>query len=329
MATDAGQTVPAVIQDLLENGHQYSLIQAYRLLNAFGGPKAHIKMRPSLKMDSARSVIERVEQLDPLHFCIELNIFSLYGRNGILPAYITEMLLQDEQEEHGQSRQFLDLLNQRVYELLLDGRQRTSVISEDQDFQSSALFQRLNALAGLDGNKVTFNTPDKPHRLRYFKLLSSPFRSAEGLATLVSDVMEKVPVEIRQCSNRTVRLPKEVQMALGQSRAAIGEGALLGHQLQESNGTFELQIGPMAYSRFDQLLQDVDQWDQLRQLVRLYLTQPLRCELIFLLNCADFSSCKTGLNNWGQLGRNAWLLQPDLMSVDGHSYQLEARIALD
>lgn len=329
MATDAGQETPAVIEDLLDNGHQYSLLQAYRLLQAYGGTDTRIDMRPSLKMDSARSVIEQVHQCAENHFVIELNIFSLYGRNGVLPAYLTEMLLQAEQDEQGQARQLLDLFNQRIYELLLESLQRSVLVSKDDVLTNNPLLQRLKALAGLDMGETHWQTSEHAQPLRYFKLLASPYRSARGLEALISDAMGHIPVSVTECADRQVNLSKKVQLSLGQHQIGIGQGALLGHRLNDKEGLFQLQIGPIAYSRFDQLLKDPEQWQRLRKLIRLYLKQPLCCELVFLLDCTDISSSQTGFNNWGQLGRNAWLLQPDFSSEEGQAYQLKARIALD
>lgn len=329
MAADARQTIPAVIEDLLENGHQYSLLQAYRLLLAYGGDTGRIELKPSLKMDSARSVIEQVYQVAEQHFVIELNIFSLYGRNGVLPPYLTEMLLQAEQEEQSQARQLLDLVNHRIYELVLESQQRSVLITGQQVLTDHPLLQRLKALSGLDMAENHWQTSDHAQPLRYFKLLASPYRSARGLETLISDAMGHIPVMVNECINRQVRLPKKVQLALGQKKTGIGQGALLGHQLSDKEGLFQLHIGPIPYSRFDQLLQSQEKWQRLRQLIRLYLRQPLRCELIFLLDCTDISSSQTGFNNWGQLGRNAWLLQPDFSSAEDQTYQLKARIALD
>lgn len=330
MAADAGQTVAPVIQDLLANGHQYQLLQAYQLLMMSGAVR--IDMRPSLRIDSARSVIERIVQVETQHFCIELNILNLYGRNSVLPAYITEQLLQAEQQESPQARLFLDLINQRIYELQLEIMQR-ALLAEPVDVANqngprARYFEQLLAMSGLA--EVEFADPKlQQNRLRYFKLFASPFRSAEGLAALVSDYLGQLPVQSEQCLNRSVRLPKSAQLGLGQRKNALGTGALLGHQLQERNGAFALVIGPMPFHQFDYLLKNHQQWQTLRQLIRLYLRQPLQCELVFQLQCHEQDNTQTASQGWGQLGRNAWLIQPSFTSGNHHAYQLQARIALD
>ena len=113
-----------ILEDLLSHGHRYSLLQAYRLLLQVVGPQVRIELEPALGLDSARSVIEKVEQVTAEHFRIELNIFNLYGRNGVLPSYMTDYLLQSEQQEKGQARAFLNLLNQRIYQMLIQAQQR-------------------------------------------------------------------------------------------------------------------------------------------------------------------------------------------------------------
>ncbi|OPX56895.1 Type VI secretion, VasB, ImpH, VC_A0111 [Oceanospirillum multiglobuliferum] len=341
MAANARQTVAPVIQDMLTNGHQYQLLQAYQLLMMAGAisddPTAlaqpvRIDMRPSLRMDSARSVIERIVQVADQHFCIELNILNLYGRNSVLPAYISEYLLQAEQQESPQARLFLDLINQRIYELQLEILQRSLLVIEaSKDSESNprmAYFEQLLAISGLGG--IEFSDPQlQQNRLRYFKLFASPFRSAAGLAALVSDYLDQIPVQDEQCSIRNVHLPKSAQLELGQQKKALGTGTLLGHQLQERNGAFTLVIGPLSFNKFDQLLKNHQQWQTLRQLIRLYLRQPLQCELVFQLQCNEQDNTQTASQGWGQLGRNAWLIQPNFSPGNHHAYQLQARIALD
>lgn len=346
MARYVGQEAAAVIlDDLLNHGHRYSLLQAYRLLLQVGGPETRIELEPALGLDSARSVIERIEQLDDGYFRIELNIFNLYGRNGVLPAYMTDYLLASEQQEKGQARAFLNLLNRRIYQILIQAQQRSMQVFQGQSELNQGFYDRLRALAGL------MDADQEPDGglLRYFRLLSSPYRSAAGLEVLLENFLEGVSVEAIQCEIRQVSLPRSTHLKLGQQSAGLGEGSLLGSRLPEATGSFVLRIGPMAYNRFDQLLSDSRQWQQLRELIRLYLRQPLRCELEFLLDCtgmeqknsgsssvdgligADHSNTAngSGLNGWGRLGQNAWLLRPDFTAVDGSSYQLQARIALD
>lgn len=345
MARYAWQEAAAVIlDDLLNHGHRYSLLQAYRLLLQVGGTETRIELEPALGLDSARSVIERIEQLDECYFRIELNIFNLYGRNGVLPAYMTDYLLESEQQEKGQARAFLNLLNQRIYQMLIQAHERSMQVFRSGEAFNNGFYDRLRALAGLS------DADQEPEGglLRYFRLLSSPYRSAAGLEALIQSFLDGVSVEAIQCELRQVSLPRSTHLKLGQQSAGLGEGSLLGSRLPETTGSFVLRIGPLAYNRFDRLLSDPQQWQQLRDLIRLYLRQPLRCELEFLLDCtgleqdssgASFSSrlegpdtalnTSTGLNGWGRLGKNAWLLRPDFTTVDGSSYQLQARIALD
>lgn len=332
MARHAGQEAAAVIlDDLLTNGHRYSLLQAYRLLLQVGGPDTRIELEPALGLDSARSVIERIEKIDEAYFRIELNIFNLYGRNGVLPAYMTDYLLESEQQEKGQARAFLNLLNQRIYQMLIQAQQRSMQVFQSPDALNEGFYDRLRALAGL----ADADQEPEGGLLRYFRLLSSPYRSAAGLEVLLQNFLDGVSVEAIQCELRQVSLPRSTRLKLGQQSSGLGEGSLLGSRLPEATGSFVLRIGPLAYNRFDQLLSNSQQWQQLRDLIRLYLRQPLRCELEFLLDCTGMEqnnsgdSSVNGLNGWGRLGKNAWLLRPDFTAVDGSSYQLQARIALD
>ncbi len=321
-----------ILDDLLTHGHRYSLLQAYRLLVQQFGSQVRIELEPALGLDSARSVIEKIEQISAAHFRIELNIFNLYGRNGALPAYITDYLMQSEQQEKGQARAFLNLLNQRIYQILIQAQQRSMLVFQEKDDLENRYYDRLRAMAGI----ADAGQEPEGGLLRYFRLLASPYRSAAGLEVLLSDFLGEVPVEARQCELRQVSLSRQAHLKLGQQSAGLGEGSLLGSRMPEAIGSFVLKIGPVAYDRFDQLLSNERQWHQFRDLIRLYLRQPLRCELEFLLDCTGMnqslegaSQITSGLNGWGRLGKNAWLLKPDFTAVDGSLYQLQARIALD
>ena len=166
MAGQAGGSPPPLNPDpkaglkgeVLKEGHAFSFFQLIRLLRLFAmrasgtqtSPsdfREKIRIKPNLSMAFPASDVESIEQLavpeDP-HFLITVNFLGLYGSASPLPTFYTEDLIDEAAEDESVSRDFIDILNERIFALLFECwgkyRQSLQVVEEKNPQHIERLF---------------------------------------------------------------------------------------------------------------------------------------------------------------------------------------------
>ena len=302
----------ALEQQLLEQGGAYDFYQAVRLLRRLSAargqdPARSLRLRPALGLDLPRAPVAGIERdPDSGQYRVETTFAGLYGVASPLPAFYTEELIEAAQEDRDAGRDFLDLIHQRLHELLIAGIEKYRPLYGAVEQGAGALQDLLSALVGLRDPSLRESFAEPMRLLRYVGLLGPRQRSAEGLKTLLEDAFPEVAVEIEQCVGRSIHIPAASRLALGERANRLGEDALLGHQLADHLGKLVIRLGPLSGERFNELLNDGAQWAWLVGLIRFYLPAPLECELQLLLARRACEPVSLGGRS-AQLGRNAWI----------------------
>ena len=127
MADTSGQANSPLINDLLSRGHEFSFTQVMRLARTVLGPggarelpdvpwQERVRVRPDLSLAFPASDVVRVEQ-DGTDLLVETTFLGLYGSSSPLPTHYTEDLMDEASADSSVSRDFLDILHQRLYQL--------------------------------------------------------------------------------------------------------------------------------------------------------------------------------------------------------------------
>lgn len=294
----------ADINSGLQASH-FSLFQLIRQLRT-QSPDCPIQLRPALHRSIQQGEVYRAFR-QGTGWCVEVNLPGLYGSSSPLPAYITELLLQQEQLENSAPRALLDLFNQRLYELQLETDSKNYPAIQLVEEGNNLWISLATRLLGIPAERLAI-LPRRDWLFRHFQLLTHPYPTAAGLAKLVSSwLQEEVCVE--QCVLRQVALETDSQTQLGRSNHQLGKSSLVGNRINDRNSKLRLKIGPLDHEHFSALIRDRKTWRTLRTLINVYLRSPYECELEFVLNAPqEVESLTLGGLQWGHLGRNAWLL---------------------
>lgn len=200
------------------------------------------------------------------------------------------------------------MLNQRLYELQLETQVKAYPAIQQIEQQQSRWVELAQKLLGLPTERLAI-LPRRDWLFRHFNLLTQPYPTATGLARLVSDWLQQLPVSVEQCVARTVAVDPDSRSQLGRQNHQLGSNTLLGDRIRDQNSKLRLHIGPLSHARFSDLIADRRTWRTLRSLISVYLRAPYDVELSFNLDAPQQVDTLTlGSNHWGHLGRNAWLL---------------------
>jgi type VI secretion system protein ImpH len=306
--------------DLLKEGSKYEFFQAVRFLRLLSRPVAgreepehgqrdRIRIRPELSLRFPPADIVTIEEAeaDAPGYCVTVAFLGLYGASSPLPTFYTEDLIGDAGEESSAPRDFLDILNQRLYTLLIRcwGKYRTFLqVVEEKD---PVDVERLFSLVGLGESEHREGLAEPYALLRYAGLVTQYPRSALALATLLQDALGDVPVDILPCVRRTITIPEDQRFALGSTSCVLGVDSRVGLELDDRTGKFRLQLGPVSIDRYNALLPGNSLHRKMVSLVRFYLTDPLEYDIELSMADGEAGTVRLGADSLSTLGWDTWI----------------------
>jgi type VI secretion system protein ImpH len=242
-------------------------------------------------------------------FEVVTQFLGLTGSVSPMPLYIAEEVAQED-PDHATRREFLDLFHHRLLSLLYRIESKYRVTSEANANHTDQWSRRLLALAGFD----TYESSE-PGRLptwrllRIVPLLASSARTAEKLEASLEDVlggeMEGARVRVEQFVGRWVDIDARLQ--LGRGNNLLGKTTVLGGKYFDRMGKVKIHIGPLPSSVYRRMLPGGDLLVQAREVVRLFLKDPLDFEFELGLTEGVTQTFNLSSQQPAQLGRDTWL----------------------
>lgn len=307
--------------DLLKEGSAYGFFQAVRLLRFLSPPspdgeepehgeRGRIRFRPELSLRFPPGDIARIEEtteLDEPGFRVTATFLGLYGASSPLPTFYTEDLFAEASDESSVTRDFLDVLNHRLYLHLVRCWAKYRPFLRVIEEKNPEDVERLFCLVGLGEKSQRELVTDAFALLRYAGLVTQYPRSALGLATLLRDALGEVPVDILPCVKRTIRIPEDQRFALGGTACTLGGDSRIGMELDDRTGKFRLQLGPVSIDRYNALLPGNALHRKMVSLVRFYLTDPLEYDIELTMAEGEAGTVRLGADRLSTLGWDTWI----------------------
>lgn len=307
-------------QTLLTRAHAFSFFQAMRLLRHLtgrgasgsdGDAEAMIRIRPNLSLAFPSSDIESIEPLeDETGYRITANFLGLYGTASPLPTFYTEDLLEEAAQDESVSRDFLDIFNQSLYEMLYHGWLKYRQFLNIAEVNDNDYLERLYCLLGLGAEPLrkSNSIPGGDYKLlRYIGLFTQHPRSAAGLGAMLSDALGDIPLEIVPCIPRKASIPPSQRMRMGFSGSRIGVDSFLGEEIADRMGKFRIQIGPLDQAGFLQFTPGNQSYDMLIALTESYMSDPLSYEVELILGARQAQTVALGDPVRSVLGVTTWV----------------------
>ncbi|MGD9157938.1 MAG: type VI secretion system baseplate subunit TssG [Desulfobacteraceae bacterium] len=315
------QEMESIKRKILDQAHSFSFFQIFRVLRVISREKpekrnlfqdffSRIDIKPKLSLAFPASDVESVKEIerdDEKRFLIIANLLGLYGSSSPLPMFYTEDLIEEENEDESVSRDFIDIINQRIFELLfecwLKYRQFLQVFEADNPSYMDKLF----CLIGM-GEPSLRKGIENPHGLlRYAGLFTQQPHSAVGLKTILKDSFPGIKFDIRSCVEKTTEIPDDQLMRIGVSSYSLGVDTYIGREILDKMGKFRIQIGPMSIEEFKGFYPGSKNYNQLTFLTGLYFIEPLEYDLELILKEGEAQTVCLGDPSRATLGFDTFI----------------------
>jgi len=326
MASKEQETFSHLEKSLLKYGSGYSFFQAIRLIrlmlkhreergvkDAASLEGRFLRIRPELSLGFPSADIASIKALpleDGEHrFVINSTFLGLYGTSSPLPSFYTEDLLLEAGNDGSVTRDFIDIFNSSIYPIFIRALLKYNLFLQICEEKDTEYLKRLYCLMGM-GDFVDLSPAEEAERrplLRYAGIMSQRPRSALGLKTMLTDLLQGIEVKIRQCIPRMVPVPADQRNALGQTNATLGEDMYVGSEIADCMGKFRIILGPVPPERFSRCLPGGTVLKRATFLVDQYLNSPLEYDFEVLFDCSGLPSISLGESSGALLGMNSWL----------------------
>lgn len=311
MAATTGQQSSALIPELLEKGGRFSFFQAVRLLRRTGegvDRSSRLRIRPKLSLGFPDTDIDSIRSLPDGGHEIVANFFGLYGVASPLPTFYTEDLFEEEREGRHATRDFLDIVHQSLYGLLVDTWGKYRLPLRAIEHLDAKILNHLYAFVGLENIALRSSlsgTSELP--LRYAGLFNLQKRSALGLCTLLADTFAPASVDLLPCVPCVAEIPDDQRLRLGQQGHRLGEESYLGSEIDDCENNLLIRIADLPEDVFRSLLPGSDGNRKLQSLISFYLIDPLGVDIELHPKKVEVEPFRLGGASWSCLGHDSWL----------------------
>ena len=310
MASTSGQQDAALKRSLLANAERFAFFQAVRLLQRGGADVDRapwLRIRPRLSLAFPDTDIDGIGELPGGGYEIEANFFGLYGVASPLPTFYTEDLFDEEREGRHATRDFIDIVNQSLYALLVGSWTKYRLPLRVVERADARLLDHLYAFVGLQDGGLRSRLPGGDQLLRYSGLFNLQTRSALGLTTLLADAFAPARVEVVACVPRVVAIPAEQRLRLGECANRLGDESYLGSEVDDCENGLVVRLADLPAELFHALLPGSEANRRLQFMIAFYLTDPLDVAVELMPRVAEVHAARLGEGDWSRLGLDSWL----------------------
>ncbi|MGF1755127.1 type VI secretion system baseplate subunit TssG [Vibrio makurazakiensis] len=253
------------IQDLSAQPERYEFIQAMRLLES-----AQSSSRSPISIELKAEAMPTGNPQEIQYFSLKGNKAklrlakqALSGVKGVIPNYIYEELLSALHNEDHALKDFLDVFNQRHFEIAYRVQaQRWLLVESEQNAKKTAL---LNNIAALNNEHHEF--------FQYSLLLNQQSRSLTTLNQLLNDYFPYT-IDVSCQNSERRQLPMDSLTRLGSQRgfnSQLGQGFLLGKTCLAHFNNLNISVTPKSQREFHQIQQDNALANSMLRLTQHYL----------------------------------------------------------
>ena len=243
---------------------------------------------------------------------VTATFLGLYGASSPLPAFYTEELIEDANDDIFVTRDFINILNSRFYAHFhrVDVKYRPMLEAiENADGKTHLV---LDALYGFGDKNLIERDGVLPRLRRFSGLLTQMPRSASGLQAILREMAEHDGIFVEQCTRDVCEIPMNARCRLGQSNHALGHNGWLGGEYTDRDNHFSIHVRDVGARLLHSLLPEGGGLLRtLAEAARYYVSAAPSFDFLLSVARDAIRPLKLGKTGRGRLGVNSWLFSDD------------------
>lgn len=243
---------------------------------------------------------------------MDVAFMGLTGPSGVMPQWYTQLILERERNKDHSLADFLDLFHHRLITLFYLAWKKHRFPENYEIGARDRLSRYLLSLAGLGTPGLTGMIGLPEEALTFYSgLLSRPIASAVTIESAVAYFADAT-VRVEQFIERIVDLEPADQTQLGAANATLGDDAICGSQVWESQTKFRVHLGPVGRDKFIRLMPTGDLLVPIFSLIRYMVGIEFEFEIRIYLKKEDVPLCQLGGSGADapRLGWTTWVSSP-------------------
>ena len=245
--------------------------------------------------------------------------WGLFGINGPLPTHLTEYAIERNYRLKDKTlTEFLDVFHHRFISLFYRAwADAQPTVSHDRP-EHDSFKKRLTALSGETNDLEDVFQPNNNIHEYLAGLYSQKNRSATTLSQILSAFLS-LEVAIEEFQGTWHKLQPHEKTKLMQSNSTLGIDCILGERTYQRTFNFAINIGPVAYPEYIDLLNNKQRLKTVIELTQKAVGQEFQFSINIILQAyqtqtSQLGSAKLGINSWCQ-DKSSHLAQHDPILV--------------
>ncbi|VEG90605.1 type VI secretion system baseplate subunit TssG [Legionella spiritensis] len=306
MDTTIEQSRQHLINELIEKSSQFNFYQVVRLIrHLIAQNKESLTFRSPANMAHPAADIEQI-QFDQNTFKLDATFLSLTTASSPLPDFYTESILQDLQNDSTAVQELMDIIHQRLYQLLFESWTNHSFLLQINEYNNATAIDALYSFMGLADHDIRHSFASADSLLKFICYLSSSHKSIRALSSLLSKYF-KTTFTVHSFQYATQDIPPEQHNFLGVKNNRLSETAYLGCEFSSCSNSLLIQIGPLTAKQFPQYLANTRNIKLLKEILSLYVNEPFGFFIEVILDKSNFEPASLCHGFTNQLGITSWL----------------------
>jgi type VI secretion system protein ImpH len=221
-----------------------------------------------------------------------LPVLNILGASSPLPVWFLDYVCKGG---HGADslQNFLSIMQNRLHKLWVDAHLKYNIWSDNGN-PAKRIFEKMSARS-----LGQFEDYD----LFCLGAFSGRAKSADGLKLLIKSIWKDIPVRIEENIGRWT--PVENLRPLGRG-PRLGINAAAGSKIYDCASKFRVSLNAIDIDTYKTFMPDEYNCTLLKKIIRLYIDEPLICELEITCNQRDLEPARIGecgLGRTAALGR--------------------------
>ncbi len=273
----------------IESPQSYSFIALRQYLYELGVDDASIRYRATPSLAHPAGEVSGLNSVASQQV-MDVSLMGLYGSNSPLPAFYTEQIIGNENDE---LKQFYDLFNHQAISLLYDAWGKYRFTQRSTSFTRSLL-----SLCGIDQSQLAVLKYLKmPQLLSISGLLACRLSSVELLTQALETLFDDVEITILPLQDTSIDIPIDQLNCLGLNNIKLGESLVLGAEVLDRS---EISIGIVLKdsSQLRAWLPGAHDNETARELIELLLDTPLKYKINVQVNSPRVRHLLIGLSEY-------------------------------